>query len=179
MNERCDKHSITRCPICASLSGKKTQTLSVAPPEITGAPPADIEQMDSNALRAEIAASPVRFPTQEEVDESQQKLNALRGDSNYNFARQVPGFTLEPKQPGPAPDRMAKETFDNLPVDDSHASKVVRAAAAYATASKDWAQNLARVEKIKSELLKAEALLHEALVAKETSECDLKTLVTG
>jgi hypothetical protein len=150
--------------VCASLERKKPQTfVPTAPSEITGAPPPDIEQMDGPALLAEQAA--FNKKTDFELSTDPDAWGPLQIIANGKASL--------------IPARTAKESFDTLPTDDSHASKVMRAASAYAKASKDWAQNLARVEKIKSELLKAEALLHEALVAKETSEGDLKTLVAG
>jgi hypothetical protein len=161
----CAKHGARRCMACSAGSRpkivkpeyKEMLLTGPAPTEITGAPPPNIEDMTSDALRAEIAlnVSPA-------VDE-------VWGDRP---GAPIPGF----KEVGRIQDEII---FEALPVDDSHASKVVRAAAEYASASKAWAQELARVTKIKQELLKAESELHAALVRKEVSECDLKTLVSG
>jgi len=82
-------------------------------------------------------------------------------------------------QPGPDPDGTEEVSFAVLPVDDSHAAKVMRAAAEYASAAKQWAERLAQVEKIKAELLKQEMRLDNAVKAKDEAEAELKKLVNG
>ena len=159
---RCEPHGVTRCVACTMLERKKAK-LEVAPPEITGAPPVDIEQMDGPALRAEKAAyDKAIFATEPPFDQSQEQ--------ETDWSR--------PK-PGPTPSDMTKDAFDALPTDDSHASKVMRAAARFSSTSRDWAQNLARTEKIKANLLKAEAELSEAKAEMDKAQDELKTLVTG
>jgi hypothetical protein len=71
------------------------------------------------------------------------------------------------------------QDFQALPTDDSHASKVVRAAAAFAGASQLWALELSNVETLKADLLKAQAKLDAALFAKVDAEAKLKDLVNG
>jgi hypothetical protein len=159
---RCEPHGVTRCVACTAAKRPKKLVVPPAPPEITGAPPPDIEGMDAPSLRAEIDAY-ANLPggaSQSDIPDIEELGNPA--------VRATLGLDLT-----------AKDAFDTLPVDDSHASKVMRAAAEYASASRDWAQNVAKVEKIKAELVKAEAALSGATSRQQGAELELKTLVSG
>jgi hypothetical protein len=65
------------------------------------------------------------------------------------------------------------------PLDDSRASQVMRVAMAYAEATTEYARNVAVVEKIKSDLMTAEAKLSAAIFDKDAAELELKNLVNG
>lgn len=192
MNERCEKHNLTRCTTCMALEHHKPQAaVPVAPPEIAGGPPPDIEDVHgTGSVRDRIDPDPPTDVNKMNVDALRAEVAECAAIKAGCFSEEAP-FELSSKRelatPGPGVSTIngvafptaEKESFDALPVDDSHASKVVRAAAAYADASRIWAQELARTEKIKQSLLRAEADLQAAQTKKETAERELKTLVTG
>lgn len=185
---KCTPHDQTRCVTCMALAakGKKPTAVSdaqykkdwdaahpnVTPPaSMAGGPPPDIEGLGNVRDRV---SEPV---TQEETDYDRivKEMNQVQV-----AAPDVLSAPYDLKGPGQSSGLHAyAESFETLPVDDSHTSKVVRAAAQYAKTTKVWAQTLAQVEKIKVELLKAEASLEVAKNEKEQAEQDLKFLVTG
>jgi len=168
---RCEPHGQVRCITCMALAakGKKPAPKPTAPPpEITGAPPADLEGLSVRDREPK---------TQEEVNTEYDKIlaevNALR--------TAAPGIMVEFSGPNPpmVVNQFARDTFETLPTDDSHASKVLRAASEFACAAQAWAQELAYVEKVKKILLTAEAELSRVTKKKTEAEDKLKQLVTG
>jgi hypothetical protein len=91
----------------------------------------------------------------------------------------APNLPKSTGEPVNIPGDPRPSSFDVLPVDDSHASKVMRAAAAYAKATNAYALELANVERLKGLLMAAEAHLHNAENEKQHHENELKTLVNG
>jgi hypothetical protein len=172
----CEKHGARRCMACSAGSRpkitkpeyKEMLLTGPAPTEITGAPP-NIEDMTSDALRAEIASN---------VSPGE-KVWVNDGYGDYWEEVPVPAVKSEDelgRRPGASRE---VPTFDALPIDDSHASKVLRAAAAYAKTAGEYAKHVARVEKIKQDLLKTEAELSEAAYKHKEAETELARLVNG
>lgn len=166
---KCEPHGITRCVTCMGMTAKGRKPVSKAPTappsEIVGGPPPDIEGMGSVRDREE--------KTPEEINTEYDKILA-----EVNAMRLEPGAIIEVPQPGNV-DPFRRDTFATLPVDDSHASKVLRAAAEFASAAQAWAQELAYVEKVRKILLTAEAQLGKVSAEKDKTEQVLKQLVTG
>jgi hypothetical protein len=165
---KCQPHSIVRCAICLALSAKGRKPAPQAPPpQITGAPPADIEGLSVRD----------RLPTT--IEEANTDYDKILAEVN---SLKQPEVLVSPSQniamPG-QPNTFARDTFQTLPTDDSHASKVLRAAAAFAGAAQAWAQELAYVEKIKKVLLTAEAELGRVTAEKTDAENELRKLVAG
>ena len=80
---------------------------------------------------------------------------------------------------GPEHDYAAIAGFETLPVDDSHASQVVRAASEYAAAARDYALKLASYTKVAEGVKKAAEKLTEAALIRDKAEKELQALVAG
>ena len=108
------------------------------------------------------------------------EVEAMKGKKaeEWESTPEAPTRPRQVAQPGQV-NTFARDTFATLPTDDSHASKVLRAAAAFASAAQAWAQELAYVEKIKKVLLTAEVQLNKASFEKGNAEEELKKLVAG
>jgi uncharacterized protein YbjT (DUF2867 family) len=165
---KCQPHGQTRCILCMAASKRKGETVvKAAPPEITGAPPADIEGL-GNVRDRVVEEAQAEFMTD---------YDKIIAEMNQRPADQKPAEIVQ-AQPGLV-DPFQRDTFSTLPTDDSHASKVLRAAAKFASTAQSWAQELAYVEKCRKIVLEAEAELSKATKDKEDAERELKELVTG
>ncbi len=174
MSDRCDAHNQTRCVLCQALAakGKKPTATVVAgpPPEIAGGPPADFEGLS------------VRDREPKTVEEANTDYDRILAEVNALKDPEQPNVRISPGQAVVQPGQVntfARDTFSTLPGDDSRASKVLRAAAAFAGAAQAWAQELAYVEKIKKILLTAEVELDRVTIEKNQAEIELKKLVAG
>lgn len=172
-DSKCDKHGQKRCVLCMAAAAKGGATVSQAvvagppPSSISGGPPENIEGL-SGSVRDRI---PV---TVEEAETDYDKILA-----------EVKTLKDEPISAGSVNLKQAQERQNNqlpfatLPTDDSHASKVMCAAAKYAEAAKSWAVLVADTEKIKRTLIEAEAKLNSATEARIDAEDELKKLING
>lgn len=164
---KCEHNQLeARCNICmaAKAKGKKPQQRvpQSAPPSITGGPPPGIEDCTPSLRDKVDGPAPADL-----VPEWEKPLPSTLGI--VQAGTQVhPGQIIEVDN---------VKDFATLPVDDSHASKVVRAAAAYAAASAKWANELANVEKIKVMLSDAQTRLSAEAAVKDAAERNLKELV--
>lgn len=175
---KCTPHSQTRCSICAAqaFKGKKPIIPASPPPDIAGGPPADIEGLSVRA----------RLPqTAEEVNTEYDKILAEVNEMKASKQEPDLGGPIEGTGPVALTKRafypggqslFVRDTFSTLPVDDSHASKVLRAAAKFSSAVQSWAQELAYVEKIKKALMEAEVALNKASFEKNNAEEGLNSL---
>ena len=178
---KCEHQQLAvRCALCMAKAGKKP-TAVVAPPSITGGPPPDIEEC-TPSLRDKVdgPAPADLIPEWEKpsaFDEPMASAARPTGRCIGRVSRQL-GTSDSARHSGSVL-RVVPNSFETLPTDDSHASKVVRAAAAYAEAAKVWAGDLAAVEHNKANLLRAQAKLDAATIEKDKAEQDLKLLVNG
>ncbi len=179
-----------RCPLCMAKAGRMPQ-VAAPPTSITGGPPPDIEEC-TPSLRSKVdgPAPADLIPEWEKplppgvngvndlgnTRAAQKQMDTISADVEYHVPS-VPA-TL-PAHCGQVLRVVPGAIFDTLPTDDSHASKVVRAAAEYAKLSNNWALQLSGVEKIKSELLIAQATLDKTTMEKNKAEAELKSLVNG
>jgi hypothetical protein len=205
-NERCIEHGITRCPHpkCRSklltelvtppkprpvvlLAGKAGPPApALAPPSITNAAPADIEMMDAPAVREE--ATELRKAQGVYDKEMEDLLAAKARQEAINAAADI-GIKSEPAPKtdmghaeasiDPEIDYVKIAGFETLPVDDSHASQVMRAASAYADAARDYALKLASYTKVAEGLKTAGDRLTEAINLRDQRERELKEIVDG
>src|SRR5208337_803324 len=202
-DERCTTHGIMRCSTCAYLEAKKNKTkpsivqpilaappstkVGVPPPSISNAPPEDIEMMDVHEVNRAREAYHKELDSLLETKARQEAINAAIDvpiPEGYKKVGQIHDEVILAEQPlrvhlGNIPFAVENETFETLPVDDSHASKVMRAASAYADAARDYALKLASYTKIAEELKTAAERLTEAALMRDKAEKDLQTLVAG
>jgi hypothetical protein len=174
---KCTPHGQTRCSLCASKAFKKPFVPAFgtpAPPEIAGGPPSDFEGL---SVRARLPETPEEVNT--DYDKIKAEVDALNSAKSQSW-ESTPEAPTRPRQyvlPGPSPTNFfTRDTFSTLPTDDSHASQVLRAAAEFAGTAQSWAQELAYVEKIRRELLVAEAVLMGAVKNMARAEEELKKL---
>jgi hypothetical protein len=176
---KCTPHGQTRCAICQAMAakGRRPSSPEMPPPSIAGGPPPDIEGLGNVRDREP--------KTVEEANTDYDKILAeveqmrLKPDAGMIESLKAPSpFVAQVAQPGQV-NTFARDAFATLPTDDSHASKVLRAAAAFASAAQAWAQELAYVEKIKKVLLTAEMELDKVTINKNVAEIELKKLVAG
>jgi hypothetical protein len=178
---KCQPHGQTRCALCQAMAAKGFKPAAPAPPPatITGGPPPDIEGLSS--VRDRLPETVEEANT--EYDKILAEVNALKADKGEKRESTLEEPT-RPRQPNvrisPGQTMLLdpKQSFAALPTDDSHASKVMRAAAKYAEASKDYAIQLTEVEMIKQNLLKAETWLNAAIRSRIDTEEELKKLIT-
>ena len=199
-NERCEKHGVTRCSTCAFLEAKKNKTkppmiqplviappftkVGVPPPSITNAAPEDIEGMDARELTRAREAYDKELESLLEAKARQEEINTAHntaqgmdymGTKGSGQPRSgTPGDT-----PAPGTDYVKIAGFDTLPVDDSHASQVVRAASAYADAARDYALKLASYTLAQETASRAAARLNDAAIERDLKEKELRDLVAG
>ena len=202
-NERCTEHGITRCPHpkCRSkmltglvtppkprpvvlLAGKAGPPAPTsAPPSITNAAPPDIEMMDASTVQKE--ATELRKVQGAYDKEMEDLLAAKARQEAINASADVPPFNpagfLKDDIEALAKGNPIEKTvsFKTLPVDESHASQVMRAASAYADATRDYALKLASYAKLAEGLKIAADRLTEAVVERDLREKELKDLVAG
>jgi hypothetical protein len=160
---KCEQHNQVRCAICQAMAAKGSKPgvpKPAAPSQITGEPPADLEGL---SVRDRIPA------TVEEANTDYDKIVAEVNEFKQANAFITPGQIVANNI----------DFFATLPVDDSHASKVLRAAAAFAEVAAKWARVLATTERIKKDLLVAQATLDAVTIEKNVSELELKKLVSG
>ncbi len=167
---KCTAHGQTRCALCASRAAKNTTQLA-APSVITGGPPADIEGF---SVRDRLPKTP------EEANTEYDKIKAEVDQLNLNrpAVTQLLESSSETKFNVTLDPTFVRDTFSVLPTDDSHASKVLRAAAQFAGAAQAWAQALAYLEKVKKIVMAAEVETSKACFEKDDAEQELKKLVT-
>jgi hypothetical protein len=178
---KCDKHQMVRCVLCMAAAargiatGSHPQPVAITPPPtaITGGPPENIEGL-STSVRDREPVTPEEVNTEydkilAEVNDLKREPSDLGGPIRGTFPGQIiPVITQDAKRP-----------FATLPVDDSHASQVVRAAAKYAEAATTFALRLAEAEKVKQMVSKAQAEQDAAGLALREAEAELKKLVGG
>ncbi len=166
--DKCVKHQLARCGICAAAAAKGTVPQPAAsmpaPPSITGGPPENIEGLS------------VRDRLPQTVEEANTDYDKILAEVTAIKANQ-PSAELGFSQPERT-DREVPVGFQTLPTDDSHASKVMRAAAKYAEAARIYAVWVADTEKIKRTLIEVEAKLQAAIAARLEAEDELKKLIT-
>jgi len=204
-NERCTAHGITRCTACAFLEAKKNKAkLTVTPPmpvervkiimnpppSISNAPPEDIEMMDEREVNKAREAYDKELESLLEAKARNEAINAAadipaepdivpRGVFQYKTETgQSIDFDLRTGQ-GTLVKSQPEAGFETLPVGDSHASKVMRAASAYADAARDYALKLASYTKVAEGLKTAAEKLTEAKVIRDKEEKELQALVAG
>jgi len=159
--------------MAASVRSANNPLPQKAPPEIAGGPPPDIEGLGNVRDREPKTVEEANT----EYDKILEEINAAKA---ANALLGVPGIVRAIMKEEPAPaNTFTRDTFSTLPTDDSHASKVLRAAANFAGAAQAWAQELAYVEKVKKILLTAEAELGRVTCEKIDAETELKKLVAG
>lgn len=169
-DSKCDKHSQKRCVLCMAAAAKGGATVSQAvvagppPTSISGGPPENIEGL-SGSVRDRIPVT---------VEEAETDYDKILAEVN---AFKVAGFVAAP-QAQPGPELAPAKSFATLPADDSHASKVMRAAAKYAEAATNFALRLAEAERVKQLIFKAEAEQNVADAALRQAEAELKSLVS-
>ncbi len=170
---KCTPHGQTRCAICQAMAakGRRPSSQEAPPQSIAGGPPPDIEGLGNVRDREPKTVEEANT----DYDKILAEVNAMKEVEQPNV-RISSGQTIA--QPGQV-NTFARDAFATLPTDDSHASKVLRAAAAFAGAAQAWAQELAYVEKIKKVLLTAEVQLNKASFEKGNAEEELKKLVAG
>lgn len=176
---KCEHQQLAvRCALCMAKAGKKP-TAVVAPPSITGGPPPDIEECTPSLRDKVDGPAPADLIPEWEKPSAfdEPTASAAPVDASVEYHVNSVPATL-PEHSGSVL-RVVPNSFETLPTDDSHASKVVRAAAAYAEAAKVWAGDLAAVEHNKANLLRAQAKLDAATIEKDKAEQDLKILVNG
>jgi hypothetical protein len=195
-NERCEKHGVTRCSTCAFLDAKKNKTKpsmiqplvivppstkvgvpppASPPPSITNAAPEDIEMMGATEVHEAQAAYDKELESLLEAKARQEEINTAR-----NAAQDMDYTGTEGSgQPRPGPPAPTASGFDTLPVDDSHASQVVRAASAYADAARDYALKLASYTLAQETALRAATRLNDAAIERDLREKELRELVGG
>ena len=197
-NERCEKHGVTRCLACKIIEAKKGKNpltvptlivippptkAGVPPPSITNAAPPDIEMMDASTVQKE--ATELRKVQGAYDKEMEDLLAAKARQEAINASADVPPFNpagfLKDDIEALAKGNPIEKTvsFKTLPVDDSHASQVMRAASAYADATRDYALKLASYAKLAEGLKIAADRLTEAVVERDLREKELKDLVAG
>jgi hypothetical protein len=162
-----------------AAKGRRPSSQEAPPQSIAGGPPADIEGLGNVRDREP--------KTVEEANTDYDKILAEVNEMKGKKAEEWESTVEEPTRPrknnqaqqGSVDVLTYRDTFSTLPTDDSHASKVLRAAAAFAGAAQAWAQELAYVEKIKKVLLTAEVQLNKASFEKGNAEEELKKLVAG
>jgi hypothetical protein len=168
---KCDKHQIVRCVLCMAAAARGTgpQPVAITPPPtaITGAPPENIEGLSTSVRDREPA-------TPEEVNTEYDKILA-----EVNVAKAAKEAKAQNWESSPEEPTRPRKPFATLPVDDSHASQVVRAAAKYAEAATTFALRLAEAEKVKQMVSKAQAEQDAAGLALREAEAELKKLVGG
>jgi hypothetical protein len=164
---RCEHSQLqARCAICLAKNKTKVSHSWPAPSNISGEVPAGIEDVhEAGSLRDKVdGPAPADLvpdwekPYEEQVFPAKEEVEKV-----------IQATQMEAK----------KKVFKALPNDDSHASKVMRAAAAFAEASSTWALELANVEKIKADLLVAKALLDKVATEMIRAEKTLKELING
>ena|SRR5208282_2844770 len=165
---KCQPHNLTRCAICLAraANGLKPAAPSTPPASFSGGPPENIEGLSTGPRD--------RLP--ETIEEANTDYDKILAEVNAIKAG-APSLEQGKPQPGSTPDP-TKVSFDILPVDDSRASKVMRAAAAYAKFATIYAQKLAAVEGVRQQLMRVEAELGMATKDKDASESELKRIVT-
>ena len=155
----CAKHNVTDCLACVSIV--KTTTPLVPPVKQESVePPDNIEGWLNDGKKAD----PVEAAIAKRVEPEKDPIVGT-----------IPGWTGL-KEPPPAKPEVS---FDVLPVDDSHASKVTRAAAAYAKASADYAKAVVAVASLKIQLELEGAKLTKATEARIAAEEEMKKLMGG
>ncbi len=175
---KCTPHGQTRCAICQAMAakGRRPSSPEMPPPSIAGGPPSDIEGLGNVRDREPKTIEEANT----DYDKILAEVEAARG---ANALLGAPGIETVLKPASKAEqaqvNTFARDAFATLPTDDSHASKVLRAAAAFASAAQAWAQELAYVEKIKKVLLTAEVELDRVTIEKNQAEIELKKLVAG
>lgn len=152
----CDKHHITDCVACM-LPGKASTAVApqIVHEPVPTEPPDNIEGWITEGAKARI-----------ELDDAKAKFEQAQSP-NPQAARALP------TQAGKSE---AVISFDTLPVDDSRASQVTRAAAAYAKASTDYAKAIVLVEALRSRLMIEEAKMHKASDERKAAEDKMKEL---
>lgn len=152
----CLKHGITDCIACAATAK------STAPAPTTSVPaPTNTRVVED--VRSRLNESPV-----DAVTEIEGLLND--GTARANVPVPAVAVAVAPK---------VQEVFDTLPTDDSHASKVARAAAAYAKESVEYAQAVVAAESLKAQLKIADARVTKAAEARLAAENEMKELLKG
>jgi hypothetical protein len=187
---KCDKHQMVRCVLCMAAASRGTgpQPVAITPPPaaITGGPPENIEGL-STSVRDREPVTPEEVNT--EYDKILAEVNVAKAakEAKAKTWESSPEEPTRPRQPdlgGPIKGTFPGQTvpvitFATLPVDDSHASQVVRAAAKYAEAATTFALRLAEAEKVKQMVSKAQAEQDAAGLALREAEAELKKLVGG
>ena len=191
-NERCEKHGVTRCLACKIIEAKKGKNpltvpplivippptkAGVPPPSITNAVPPDIEMMDAQEVNK---AREVYDKEMEALLEAKARQEAINSSADVpaEVGMSQPSLRAEANV-GPEHNYVAIAGFETLPVDDSHASKVVRAASEYAAAARDYALKLASYTKVTEGVKKAAEKLTEAALIRDKAEKELQALVVG
>ncbi|SRR6266568_3077891 len=153
MRDKCEAHGVTDCLACQFAKPKRIVS-------------------DPDKAKDRIVAPPniEGLSTPEPVD--------TEDIEKWTPVATISGITFPTSTSNPTP-QFHEVCFDALPTDDSRASKVMRAAAAYAKATMEYAKYVAIVERIKSDLLREEAKLTMASAGKATAEEELKKLVNG
>jgi hypothetical protein len=156
---------------------------------------AEHDQAVNDLLESKARQEAIQAQTNVQIDEITEQINGPKEDpfrgigiDRPELARAVPvnfqeedgqriAMPTETAAPGAPVEEIT--SFDTLPVDDSHASKVVRAAAEYAAAARDYAIKLASYTKVAEGLKLAKERLDEADYARNRTEATLKTIVAG
>src|SRR5208337_4902015 len=194
-DERCTTHGIMRCSTCAFLEAKKNKTkpsivqpilavppstkVGVPPPSISNAPPEDIEMMDVHEVNR------AREAYHKELDsllETKARNEAINTETAVESTAHVAdGPYTAPGTPGlPEADSHVDYAklagFETLPIDDSHASKVMRAASAYAEAAKMYALDLSEFVSAKERLNTIQCRMNTSAEIRNLKEEELKAL---
>jgi len=156
---------------------------------------AEHDQAVNDLLESKARQEAIQAQTNIQVDEIAEQINGPKEDPYHEvgmdhpeLARAVPvNFQEEDGQriamptetAAPGAPAVGINGFDTLPTDDSHASQVMRAAAAYAKAAKMYAIDVAEFTAAKEHLNTLQCRLSVSEKMRDKAEAELKTLVAG
>jgi len=149
--EKCEQHQVTDCLMCQMAARKKNPP--AAPTKVEGVPDYTEVEPTAEDLASIVGTAVEPFdPTGTIPGETDPRISPLRKP-------QVDVFS-----------------FDVLPVDDSAASQMMRAAAEFSKASTEYAKATVAVANLKTQLLVEEARLSKAFKTWRDAEAEMKRL---